>query len=422
MDYIRLILSLAFSISLMYLTLECDIKAKKTQWILGIYTSVIIACNILALALLGYTHYMKYVPLLIQFPVLIAFIFISKFQPIKVFFMNTTLVGVCTSYSAIGVVVAHFFNNSRMVVNLVSYVLYFSSWYLLYKYIRPILIDIMKNTDTKGWLGFCMIPLSYAALIYSSAQYNLDNLHIESMFKTVILFLVMAVSAYYMIIRLFQETRKKFDLQTEQNLMAIQVNAAKFHFEALEESHKETLIHRHDMRHHLALINSYLIDDNKEGAQKYIAEVQKTIDDAVIEKYCSNYTVNLILYAYISHAKEERIVVETHMDLEESPVISDMDLCVVFSNIIENAINACKCIPYKEKRFIKIKCGHKGEKLLIQVTNSCIEDVQFIDNMPIRDGSGQGLGTKSIVAVTQKYKGLYSFTAKEGVFTTCVMI
>jgi hypothetical protein len=41
------------------------------------------------------------------------------------------------------------------------------------------------------------------------------------------------------------------------------------------------------------MINSYLSDDNVSRAKNYILDVEKHISDAVVEKYCNNYAVNL---------------------------------------------------------------------------------------------------------------------------------
>ena len=115
---------------------------------------------------------------------------------------------------------------------------------------------------------------------------------------------ILTLSAYFLILRFFKQTREQLTLQNEQNLLQMQVAAAQMHLEALQESQEKTIIYRHDMRHHLHLINAYLADNNQAAAQKYITEVEKTIEDAAVEKYCSNYTVNLILSSYIAKAKE----------------------------------------------------------------------------------------------------------------------
>jgi len=149
---------------------------------------------------------------------------------------------------------------------------------------------MLRNTD-KGWFGFCTIPLSYYALIYFAGMYNVNILRAKSALVIMGLSLILTLAAYVMILRVFKQTREQIALQNEQNLLMTQVAAAQVHFEALEESQEKTIIYRHDMRHHLNLIGTYLADNNKVAAQKYIRKIEKTIEGTAVETYCSNYTV-----------------------------------------------------------------------------------------------------------------------------------
>jgi len=421
MDYIRSVLSLIFAISVMYILLDCEIKHKKDRFLLGLYAAVVLICDGFVLLNFGYATFMKLYPLLVHLPVFLAFVFISKFKPIKVFFILLTLIAISTSFSLVGLIISSIFGSSREIVNIVCYILYIPTGFIIYQYIRPPFLYMMHNTD-KGWLGFCIIPLSYSVLIYSIAKYDLDNVIFGPIVKDAVLLFIMTLSAYILILRFFKQTREHLTLQNEQNLLMTQVAAAQIHFEALEESQEKTMLYRHDMRHHLNLINSYLVDNNKEAAQKYITEVEKTIEGAAVEKYCSKYTVNLILSSYIAKAKNEQITVETQIDLPEKNAVSDMDLCVIFANALENAINACKTINSANDRIIKIVSKINHNKLYLQITNSFDGTIMFVDDMPISTDENHGLGTKSIAAVAQKYGGMYSFTVEDRVFKAIIIL
>ena len=420
LDYIKSLLSLIFAIIVMTMLLDCEIK-KKNRTLLGLYIAVVILCDVLVLYHYGYTTFMKLYPLLVHLPSFLAFVFVSKFKPIKVFFIFLTLIAITPTFSYVGLIISYFFGSSREVVNIVCYILYLPTGLIIYKYLRPSFLYMMRNTD-KGWLGFCMIPLSYSVLIYSSSMYNLDMVIIGPFIKNAVLLFVLTLSSYFLILRLFKQTREQLTLQNEQNLLRTQVTASQVHIEALKESQEKTILYRHDMRHHLNLINSYLVDNNKDAAQKYMAEVEKTIVDATVEKYCSNYTVNLILSSYITKARSEQITIETQIDLTEKNAISDMDLCVIFSNAIENAITACKGIHTANERILKIVSKINNHKLFIQITNSFDGTITFVDDMPVSTVENHGLGTKSIATVAQKYGGVYSFTAEDNVFKASIIL
>lgn len=423
MDKIRLVsvLTLIFAVSVMYMLLDCEIKRKRDRYMLGLYVTVVLICDGAVLLNFGYATFMKLYPLLVHLPVFLSFVFISKFKLIKVFFVHWTLVAITSSFSLVGLIISYFLGSSREIVIIVCYVLYLPAWFLIFKYIRWPFLYMMRNSD-KGWLGFSIIPISYSLLLYSASMYNLDNVIIGNILWNTVLIFILTLSAYFLILRFFKQTREQLTIQNEHNLLKMQVAAAQVHFEALEESQDKTILYRHDMRHHLNLINSYLADNNKEAAQKYIIEVEKTIEGAVVDKYCSNYTVNLILSSYIAKAKNEKITVETQIDLPEKNAVSDMDLCVIFGNALENAIYACKSINSANDRIIKIVSKINHNKLYLQITNSFDGTIMFVDNMPISRSENHGLGTKSIAAVAQKYGGIYSFTAEDRVFKASIIL
>lgn len=422
LDYIRSLLSFVCAIILMYIFLDCELKDKRKLYLLSLFAAVVMICDVLILLNYGYLYFMKLYPLIVQLPVFLIFMYISKFKGIKVFFVLLTVIAITTSFSFIGLIISYFFASGRVTVNIVCYILYLPIGFLLYKYLRPAFLYMLRNTD-KGWFGFSTIPLSYTILIYLLGKYNLNTFIFETKtFVCAILLLVLTISAYFQILRYFKQTREQLIMQNEQNLLRTQITAARMHLEDLKESQEKIIIYRHDMRHHLALIDGYLTANKMDDVKKHIAKLSATIAETTVEKYCNNYTVNMIIYYYISMAKNEDIKVETHIDLPEKNAVSDMDLCVIFANTIENAVNACKCIRVKDERILKIVCKTKNHQLFIQITNRYEGTVIFDNDMPVSNEENHGIGTKSIVAVVNKYGGVYSFTAENGVFKTSVIL
>lgn len=421
LDYIRSFFSLIFAISFMYLLLDCKARLKQYRYLLGLYGVLFLICNWLVLSNFNYADLAKLYPLLVQFPVLFAFLFISRLKAIKVFFIHLTAIAITTSFILLGVVISSFLGSSNVIMNVVSIILNITTWLVFYRYLRPTIIYMLRNTE-KGWYGFCIIPLSFCVFSYFTGKYSLDVTKYRPILPLIVLNFILMLAAYFLIFRFFKQAREQLTLQNEQNLLQMQVAAARMHLEELKESQEKTIIYRHDMRHHLKLINGYLEDRNMDAALKYIASVEENIESSVVEKYCSNYSVNLILYYYLSMAKKEEINVDTHIELSDENTATDMDLCVIFANAIENAINACKRITDKNQRNIKIVCKSKNTQLFIQIVNSYNGIVIFDGDMPVSEEENHGLGTKSIAAVVKKYSGVYSFTAQDKDFTVNIIL
>lgn len=421
-DQIKSLITLIFAISFMYMLLDCDFRSKKKLYLSILFGAVILICDVFILVTYGYTHFMKLYPLLIQIPSLLIFICASRFKVIKVLFVHFTLVALTTSLTMVAIILSSFFGSGKALMNTICIILYLPVIYIFYRYLRPYFLYILHNAKN-GWIGFCTIPVSYTIIVYLASDYNVDAITIAP--KSIIiatLMLALTLSAYYLIFRFFRQIREQLTLQNEQYLLRTQIAAAQTHLEALKESQDKTIIYRHDMRHHLNLISAFLADNNLAATQKYIAEVQNTIASAVVEQYCNNYTVNLILHSYLTKAKYDQIAVETQINIPENNKISDMDLCVIFANALENAINACLRISNTEDRALKIICKNKNDKLYIQITNSYEGSLEFVDDMPISKEKDHGLGTKSIAAVVQKYRGVCSFSAENHMFQSVVIL
>ena len=405
----------------MYTFLDCQLKDKKRLFLSGMFAAVFLIVNLFVLYHFGYTRFMKLFPFLVQLPVFFVFLFISRFSAIKIFFVNLTFIAVTTSITLIALIITSLLHYDRVIMNLICYALYLPAGFFIYRYMRPSFLYMLRKTN-KGWIGFCAIPFSYTAITYLVGKYDLEAVipHITMIYALGVL--VLAVAAYALILRYFRQAREQLTVQAESDILRMQVSSAIVHLGDLKESQEKAIIYRHDMRHHLNLINALLADDNKEAAQKYIADVSQSIEDSVVKSYCSNYAINLILNSFLTKAKEEEILIETQIDLPQKNTASDMDLGVIFSNALENAIHACRRIPYTSERIIKIHCRIQNEKCVIQIINSCGEAVSFIDGMPISSENGHGFGTRSIAAVVQKYGGVCSFASESGFFKVNLII
>lgn len=122
------------------------------------------------------------------------------------------------------------------------------------------------------------------------------------------------------------------------------------------------------------------------------------------------------------------------------------DLCSLFANALENAINAFKLVQtartsinnsyssisdtasdynsgctsdYGEvnsNRIITVKVFDKNNKLCINITNTYAVEPVFVNNTPVSDKAGHGIGIRSIISVIEKYNGVYDFFTEDGVF------
>ncbi|MDF2613276.1 MAG: hypothetical protein K0S71_1062 [Clostridia bacterium] len=421
MDLIEFFGTLGYSIILMYMLLEFEVKRIKGICMMGLFMTILLISGGFVWFSLGYQSFMILYPVFVLGPLFIAFWFVPKYKGIKLFFVLLTVIVLSSPPILIGYIVSSFFGYNDRILSVVSLVMYLPITFIVYKYFRPLFLYMLRNTK-KGWTTFCLIPLSYNVYTFLTGKYDVEIVRDEPLLWVDTSVTILIIAAYVLILRFFRQAREQLIMQNEQNILEVQLSALQERYETMQEAEEKTIIYRHDLHNHLHMINGYLDDNNLTGIKNYITEIEKSIDDTVTTKHCDNDAVNLILSPYINRAKNEKMTVESQISIPKNCGVSDMDLCIILSNAIENAINASMNIKDMNDRRIIISCKSKNDRLFIQVMNHFIHQVKFVEDMPISEEEKHGFGSKSIVATVQKYKGLYAFTAESGVFKMRVIL
>lgn len=72
----------------------------------------------------------------------------------------------------------------------------------------------------------------------------------------------------------------------------------------------------------------------------------------------------------MQRAEEEGIVCECQVDLKEIPAVDDIDLCVLFANTLDNAIEACSKMKERQNRHISVKTRCMGGQFSYEIITS----------------------------------------------------
>ena len=108
----------------------------------------------------------------------------------------------------------------------------------------------------------------------------------------------------------------------------------------------------------------------------------------------------------------------------EHVAVSDIDLCALLGNLLDNAVESCeKVMEQGEEPFIRLYIGVLKQQLYISVSNSTVEVVRKMDQEYISQKRGNhGHGLKRINLVVDKYAGYLNRKNEPGVFVTEVML
>ena len=102
---------------------------------------------------------------------------------------------------------------------------------------------------------------------------------------------------------------------------------------------------RHDYHNHLQKLNAHLQEGQIEEARKYIGELGESLDDIKTKYQTGNVSLDAILNSKLSIVEKERIAINCKVEIGENLKVSDIDLCILLGNLIDNAVEACRVIP-----------------------------------------------------------------------------
>lgn len=179
---------------------------------------------------------------------------------------------------------------------------------------------------------------------------------------------------------------------------------------------------RHDYHNHMQSIKAYLAKDNVEEAKKYLDNLEVDLDDIRLLFDTGNLNIDAILNAKVSLALENGIKCDYKAVIPKSLTVSDIDLCVLIGNLIDNAVESCRKLPVEEQ-FLRLYIAPFKEQLYISVTNATNEVVRKLDEEYISNKRGDhGHGLKRINNIVEKYDGYINRKNEPGVFVTEVML
>jgi two-component system, LytTR family, sensor histidine kinase AgrC len=222
------------------------------------------------------------------------------------------------------------------------------------------------------------------------------------------LYLSVVVLAYYLLFSHFHMVYDRLRAEDQLTHAERQMSLQKKYFEEMDRGITSQRRMLHDMRHHLLAVATLATAKDCPAIEQYVERLLDSYEGATLKRYCGNAMVNAVISGYVKSADEKGIAVSTELGIPESIGIDDYELCTLFGNTIENAIEACDRIPagaelYK-RRYIDIKSRAERGRLLVRIENSFIEDPKRRDP-GFKSSKGSGIGLESVRRVTELYQG-----------------
>ena len=176
---------------------------------------------------------------------------------------------------------------------------------------------------------------------------------------------------------------------------------------------------RHDYRHHIQTMKVHAANGEYKEIVKYLDMLDGDLTNVETVIRTGNHMADAILNSKLSLAAEKEINVKAEAKIPVSLTISEVDLCIVISNLLDNAIEACMELP-PDKRLIRIYMEMKGNYLYLALTNTAGGKKKR--GFGTTKGEGHGLGIARVDAVIKKCGGYITRASEDEAFSTEVLL
>jgi len=175
---------------------------------------------------------------------------------------------------------------------------------------------------------------------------------------------------------------------------------------------------RHDAKNLLLVLKAIVSERKIEQAIDYIDKMLDTVETIKVKEFdTGNFIADALLESKAKVAAQNNIAMTVTGNIPANRV-EDVNLVILISNLLDNAIEAAKQVEGERK--IEIHSILKKNIWILSVKNSCVKDVVIRENRieTTKDNKeAHGFGISNIERVIHKYSGNLQLSCEDKVFS-----
>lgn len=194
------------------------------------------------------------------------------------------------------------------------------------------------------------------------------------------------------------------------------------HCDEVQNIYKTMRDWRHDYHNHIQALLALV--GNEEKTREYLLRLNDDLTTVDTVLKTGNVMVDAILNSKLSLIKSRQIAVNAKAVVPARLQVSEIDLCVIIGNLLDNAMEACLKQEEESDRFIRVFIGVMKGQLYLSVTNSTGGEIRKEGKryLSTKDSPSHGFGLMRVDRIAEKYDGYVNRQHEAGVFATEVLL
>ena len=214
------------------------------------------------------------------------------------------------------------------------------------------------------------------------------------------------------------------ELLTQRELYSIRhvLNSQYEQFRNYQESDEMLHMMQHDLKHQIEGLRG---ETNELKREAWLDKIENELDKWWLPQRTGNPVFDTILSAKLRRARQLGVRVTCVADGALLNRLHVADICTIFGNALDNALESTVMIPEPEKRLIHVSVSAQKNFVFISVANTMGTTPIESEDMLLttkKDKKNHGYGIKGIKYVVGKYGGHVSYKVEDGWFRLNILI
>lgn len=178
----------------------------------------------------------------------------------------------------------------------------------------------------------------------------------------------------------------------------------------------------HDLKHQIAVLRS---EQDPQRRLDFLDGMEEEIRTYEAQNKTGNSVLDTVLTGKSLYCARHGVELTCVADGARLDFMDVMDICSIFGNLLDNAIECELTIADKKKRLIHLTVYGQKDFLVIRCANYCEQAPEFRDGIPMStkgDGAYHGFGVKSIRCAAEKYGGVMTIHNEDSWFEVNIVI
>ena len=303
--------------------------------------------------------------------------------------------------------------DSSFMLRDIAYYLRLIFWLGVYFSLRRFAPKQEYNLSPRLWALVDVLTLTPFAATLITVLLSPDIDRLSDNIQGFLLLLVVTLSSFGLLWAVVVLARQQ---KLEQEKSFYEMN--RLYYRNLEQEQFQVRRLRHDMANHLQTMSGLPEPEMRE----YLNNIINSPALEHARRFCENNVVNIVLASKASIMEQRKIDMDIEISVPSEIPVQNVDLCAVFANSLDNAIEACEKLP-DDQRKVTVKARTDKGLFVMRVQNPYSGKATFGKGIPIttkQDVRAHGFGLTGIREIAARYGGSVDITEDERQFTLLV--